>query len=415
MQIFRPADILLPENIDMHAWSVVACDQFTSEPEYWAKVYELVGDKPSALRLILPEAELGVKDPEIESEKIYATMSSYLASGVFKKLDNSYVYLERTLNSGVMRRGIVGMIDLESYDWKEGSVTAIRATEHTVEDRLPPRVKVREKACLEMPHIMIFIDDPDNYVFESVVKGDALYDFELMQNGGHISGWEIADNAKLDEAFNKLTCEEELIKKYGNTENPIVFAVGDGNHSIAAAKKFWNSIKDEIPESEWENCPARYALAEIVNIHDASITFEPIHRVLFDTDNAEFIDSAKAYFAEFSGEGREVCFIAGEREEVLNIGKLTIGQLIDMCDAFCRDYIEKFGGTVDYIHGYSECVGMASASSCAGIQLPKMEKSELFTSVYSSGPFPKKSFSIGHGPDKRYYLECRAIKACQIK
>lgn len=415
MQIFRPADILLPENADMHAWSVVACDQFTSEPEYWAKVYELVGDKPSALRLILPEAELAFKDPEAESEKIYATMASYLENGVFRKLDNSYVYLERTLGSGITRRGIVGIIDLEEYDWKVGTATAIRATEHTVEDRLPPRVKVREKACLEMPHIMIFIDDPENNVLNSAEMGEKLYDFELMQNGGHICGWKIADNEKLDKAFNKLTCEDELIRKYGNAENPIIFAVGDGNHSIAAAKTLWNSIKKEIPESEWENCPARFALVEIVNIHDEAITFEPIHRVLFNTDNVEFIDCAKAYFAEFSGEGREVCFISGDKKEVLNIGKLTIGQLIDRCDAFCRDYIEKFGGTVDYIHGDNECISMSSADSCAGILLPKMEKSELFTSVYSSGPFPKKSFSIGHGPDKRYYLECRAIKACQIK
>lgn len=399
----------------MNAWSVVACDQFTSEPEYWAKVYEIVGDKPSTLRMILPEAELSVKDPEVESDKIFATMEQYLESGVFKKLSDSYVLVERKLNSGVTRRGIVGMIDLEAYDWKEGTATPIRATEHTVEDRLPPRVKVREKASLEMPHIMIFIDDPDNTVISAAEKGEKLYDFELMQNGGHICGWEIADNEKLDGAFDMLCSDEELIKKFGCSDNPIIFAVGDGNHSIAAAKKLWDSIKKTIPQSEWNSHPARYALAEIVNIHDDSITFEPIHRVLFGTDNDKFIEAAEQYFEDNIGEGREVSFISGGEKRVLNIEGLTIGQLIDKCDRFCSDFMAKHGGTVDYIHGDSECSDMASKDGCAGILLPKMEKSELFTSVYSSGPFPKKSFSIGHGPDKRYYLECRAIKSCQIK
>lgn len=415
MNIFRPADILLPENVDMNAWSVVACDQFTSEPEYWAKVYETVGDKPSSLRMILPEAELSVKDPELESEKIFAAMEQYLNSGLFRKLNNSYIFVERKLASGLIRRGIVGMIDLEAYDWKENSVTPIRATEHTVEDRLPPRVKVREKACLEMPHIMIFVDDPENMILNSAEKGEKLYDFELMQNGGHIRGWKISENAKLDCAFARLCDDAELTKKYGNSDSPIIFAVGDGNHSIAAAKKLWNSIKETIPEDERETCPARFALAEIVNIHDESIIFEPIHRVLFNTDNSEFINAASEFFKDYIGSGREVIFISGDEKKVLNIGGLTIGQLIDMCDAFCREYTQKFGGSIDYIHGDEECESMASAESCAGILLPTMEKSELFTSVHSSGPFPKKSFSIGHGPDKRYYLECRAIKSCHIE
>lgn len=413
MRIFSPANILLPKNTDMNAWSVVACDQFTSEPEYWASVYETVGDKPSTLRMILPEAELSFKDPEIEREKIYATMEKYLADGVFSEYKNSYVYVERKLNSGIIRSGIVGMIDLEAYDWHEDSVTPIRATEHTVEDRLPPRVKVREKASLEMPHIMIFIDDPENHVMSCAEKGEMLYDFELMQKGGHISGWLISNNEKLDSAFSQLCEESELIKKYSSAENPIIFAVGDGNHSIAAAKKFWNSVKAEIPEEEWESCPARYALTEIVNIHDASISFEPIHRVIFNTENDGFIEAAKTCFADCTGEGRKVKFIAGGKAESLNIGVLTIGQLIDKCDDFCNTYIAEHGGYVDYIHGDSECMSMASGGNCAGILLPTMEKSELFTSVLTSGPFPKKSFSIGHGPDKRYYLECRAIKTCQ--
>ncbi len=399
----------------MTAWSVVACDQFTSEPEYWESVYKTVGDKPSTLRMILPEAELSYKDPETEREKIYSTMEKYLSGGVFNEYKDSYIYVERRLNSGIIRSGIVGMIDLEAYDWHEDSVTPIRATEHTVEDRLPPRVKVREMASIEMPHIMMFVDDPENMVLNSAEKGSKLYDFELMQNGGHISGWLVADNGKVDAAISKLCGEEELIKKYGTAEKPIIFAVGDGNHSIAAAKKLWNSVKAHLPEEEWESCPARYALTELVNIHDESIAFEPIHRALFDTDNSQFIEAAKAMFKEYSGAGREVCFMSGGEKEVLNIGKLTIGQLIDKCDELCNAYIAEHGGYIDYIHGDGECISMASAVNCAGILLPTMEKSELFTSVLESGPFPKKSFSIGHGPDKRYYLECRAIKTCHVE
>lgn len=415
MRIFRPADVLMPQVDNMTAWSVVACDQFTSEPEYWEQVYNTVGENPSTLRMILPEAELSFKNPEIEREKIYSTMEKYLDSGVFKEYKDSYVYVERKLNSGIIRRGIVGMIDLENYDWVDGSTTPIRATEHTVEDRLPPRVTVREKAGIEMPHIMIFIDDPENYVLSSAEKGEKLYDFELMQKGGHIAGWLVSDNVKVDSAFSKLCESDELIRKYGSDENPIIFAVGDGNHSIAAAKKFWNSIKAQLPEEAWENCPARYALTEIVNIHDDAIGFEPIHRVLFNTDNSEFLAFAEKFFGDCLGEGREVCFIAGGEKKVLSIGKLTIGQLVDKCDVMCGEYIAAHGGYVDYIHGDDECASMASGADCAGILLPTMEKSELFTSVLSSGPFPKKSFSIGHGPDKRYYLECRAIKTCHVK
>lgn len=409
MQVFRPADILIPKT-DMHAWSVVACDQFTSEPEYWEKVYETVGDKPSALRLILPEAELGVKDPEAESERINETMAEYLNGGIFKEYRYSYVYVERRLEGGMLRRGIVGAFDLEAYDWAEGTHTPIRATEYTVEDRLPPRVKVREKALLEMPHIMIFMDDPDDAVLGAAEKGEKLYDFELMQRGGHISGWRVKDNAALENAVEKLFDARELAKKYGDASDPMIFAMGDGNHSLAAAKKHWENVKAQLPETEWEECPARYALAELVNIHDEAINFEPIHKVIFDTQAESFISEAKGYFAGRTGEGRDITLITGEKTETISVSGLTIGELIGSCEDFCKAFITRHGGRIDYIHGDNECVTMAERKNCAGILLPRMEKSELFKSVMSSGPFPKKSFSIGHGNDKRYYLECRKIK-----
>ena len=412
MDIFRPADILLPNVEDMTAWSVVACDQFTSEPEYWQHVRKIAGDKPSALNMILPEAELGIKNADTESEKIYSVMRDYLENGIFTELSDSFVYIERALSDGAVRSGIIGMFDLEAYDWAEGSASPIRATEHTVEDRLPPRVRVREKALVEMPHIMVFIDDPNDYVFSAVKKGKLLYDFELMQNGGHIKGWQIADNAAIEQAVSRLSEKDELIRKYGSDKDPIIFAMGDGNHSIAAAKQYWEEIKPTLSEIDRENHPARFALAEVVNIHSPAITFEPIHKVLFDTEPEHFIAEAKQYFAEHIGNGKQITLVTHGKTETIELADMTLGELIGSCESFCKGYIQRYGGRIDYIHGDEECVSMAGKDHDAGILLPKMAKSELFSSVYKSGPFPKKSFSIGHGPDKRYYLECRRISSC---
>ena len=410
MSIFRPANILIPNIPDMNAWSVVACDQFTSEPEYWADVYRIAENKPSALHLILPEAELGIKDPETESVKINEKMTEYLYDGVFTEHRDSFVLVERTLADGTLRRGIIGAFDLEAYDWHDGTAPLIRATERTVEDRLPPRVKVRENAVIEMPHIMIFMDDPENTVLNSVTTGKVLYDFELMQGGGHIKGSLISDNAALSEAIDGLSDPACLEKKYGSADAPMIFAMGDGNHSIAAAKLHWENVKKTLSREMYDTCPARYALAELVNIHDDAIVFEPIHRVVFDTDASGFLSCAGEYFAGNTGDGREVTFIAGDKSVTLTIGGMTIGELIGACEDFCAAYVNKHGGRIDYIHGDEVCAEMSARDGCAGIMLPKMEKSELFASVIKSGPFPKKSFSIGHGPDKRYYLECRKIK-----
>lgn len=412
MEIFRPADILLPNVKDMTAWSVVACDQFTSEPEYWQQVRKIAGDKPSALNMILPEAELGIKNADTESEKIYSVMRKYLETGVFTELPDSFVYIERTLSDGVVRPGIIGMFDLEAYDWSEGSSSPIRATEHTVEDRLPPRVRVREKALVEMPHIMVFIDDHEDYVFSAVSKGKLLYDFELMQHGGHIKGWQIADNDAIEQAVLRLSEKDELINKYGSDKDPIIFAMGDGNHSIAAAKQYWEEVKPTLTDAERENHPARFALAEVVDIHSPAITFEPIHKVLFDTEPEHFITEAKQFFAKHIGSGKQITLVTHDKTETLELADMTLGELIGSCESFCKSYIERYGGRIDYIHGDEECLSMAGKAHDAGILLPKMEKSELFSSVYKSGSFPKKSFSIGHGPDKRYYLECRRISSC---
>jgi len=410
LDIFIPADILIPKEQDMSAWSVVACDQFTSEPEYWEKAYAIACDKPSTLHMILPEAELGRKDPELESKRINLNMAEYLDGGIFRTVEDSFVLVERRLGNGKLRRGIVGALDMEAYDWHEGTFTPIRATEHTVEDRLPPRIRVREEALLEMPHIMVFFDDPRGAVLSAAEKGELLYDFELMLGGGHIRGWKIADNAAVLSAIEALSDDFELVEKYGTADKPIIFAMGDGNHSIAAAKQYWESVKKTVPESERAFHPARFALAELVNIHDEAIDFEPIHKVIFNTEPESFFDEADEFFSDKLGNEKSISLVSAAGNRTLSLGRLTSGELIAACEDFCKTYTENHGGYIDYIHGDTECLELSAKPDSCGILLPRIEKTELFSSVMNSGPFPKKSFSIGLGPDKRYYLECRRIK-----
>lgn len=399
MRIFDTADILIPApGVDGTRWSCVACDQFTSQPEYWARAEALVGDAPSTLRLMLPEAYLGRCDEAAETEKIGAAMEAYLRDGVFREVPDSFVYVERTLPSGAVRRGLVGALDLEAYDWAEGTHTPIRATEGTVESRLPPRVKVRLAAALEMPHILVFINDPADAVIPSADGGELLYDFDLMLSGGHVCGRRVTGEA----AARTAAAVEAL-------PGPIRFAMGDGNHSLAAAKRCWETVRAGLPESARETHPARRALVELVNLHDPAITFEPIHRVLFDTNAAPFLDAAAQAFPS-GGTGHRMIFLAGDRTRSVTVPDLPLGGLIGAAEAFCQSYLARYGGRVDYIHGGAEARALAARPGCCGVLLPRMEKDELFSSVERGGPFPKKSFSIGEGPDKRYYLECRRIR-----
>lgn len=395
MRVFTPADILLPRVDDMTKWSCIACDQFTAEPEYWREAERIVGSEPSTLRLMLPEAWLGVRDSAAETRKIYAAMKDYVNRGIFRTVEDSFVYVERTLPSGALRRGLVGKLDLECYDWAPGSATPVRATEGTVESRLPARVEVRRGATLEMPHIMVFIDDPENAVIPSAAGGEALYDFELMLGGGHIRGSRVTG-----EAAERLTAALEA------PEGSVRFAMGDGNHSLAAAKRCWEQIKRNLPEQELETHPARYALAEIVNIHDEAVTFEPIHRVLLETVPRGFIEEAAARLPR--GKGQAVTLLAGRREMEIETG-MPLGALVALVDELLGDWRREHGGEPDYIHGDEEARALGGKPSSVGVLLPRLEKAELFPYITEHGPYPKKSFSIGHARDKRYYLECRAI------
>lgn len=395
MRVFTPAGILLPRVDDMTKWSCIACDQFTAEPEYWREAERIVGSEPSTLRLMLPEAWLGVRDSAAETRKIYAAMKDYVNRGIFRTVEQSFIYVERTLPSGAVRRGLVGKLDLECYDWAPGSATPVRATEGTVESRLPARVEVRRGATLEMPHIMVFIDDPENAVIPSAAGGEVLYDFELMLGGGHIRGSRVTG-----EAAERLTAALEA------PEGAVRFAMGDGNHSLAAAKRCWEQIKRNLPESELETHPARYALAEIVNIHDEAVTFEPIHRVLLETVPRGFIEEAAARLPR--GKGQAVTLLAGRREMEIETG-MPLGALVALVDELLGDWRREHGGEPDYIHGDEEARALGGKPSSVGVLLPRLEKAELFPYITEHGPYPKKSFSIGHARDKRYYLECRAI------
>lgn len=415
-KLFIPGDILLPANADMALWSVIACDQYTSQPEYWDAVDKKVADAPSTMRLMLPEAYLESRDTAGETAKINSTMESYIADGVFKTISDSFIYVERELTVGETRHGLVGLIDLDEYDYSADSKSPVHATEGTVESRLPPRVKVREGACLELPHIVVFIDDPENMVFGNIDCGETLYDFDLMDGGGHIIGKRVngAGAEKILSALDGLAEPEYLEKRYElSGKAPVIIAMGDGNHSLATAKLCWEQIKKTLSPEERESHPARYGLAELVNIHDSSVEFEPIHRVLFETDAPNFVSEAKAYFKEHSAEGSGSHTIKlmtkNDSAEAVLSGH-TIGETISLAQKFCLEYMEKHGGKLDYIHDDDTAEEMAQRDGCAGLLLPPMDKNELFPSIISSGVFPAKSFSIGPARDKRYYLECRKIK-----
>ena len=382
MRVFTPADILLPRVDDMTKWSCIACDQFTAEPEYWREAERIVGSEPSTLRLMLPEAWLGVRDSAAETRKIYAAMKDYVNRGIFRTVEQSFIYVERTLPSGAVRRGLVGKLDLECYDWAPGSATPVRATEGTVESRLPARVEVRRGATLEMPHIMVFIDDPENAVIPSAAGGEVLYDFELMLGGGHIRGSRVTG-----EAAERLTAALEA------PEGSVRFAMGDGNHSLAAAKRCWEQIKRNLPESELETHPARYALAEIVNIHDEAVTFEPIHRVLLETVPRGFIEEAAARLPR--GKGQAVTLLAGRREMEIETG-MPLGALVALVDELLGDWRREHGGEPDYIHGDEEARALGGKPSSVGVLLPRLEKAELFPYITEHGPYPKKSLSLIH-------------------
>jgi len=405
---FSRADILLPRDVDMAKWAVIACDQFTSEPEYWEAAAQIAGDAPSALKLVLPEAGLKADDVEERIAAINAEMDRYLEEGLFTEYRDSLFYLERTQSDGKLRRGIIGKIDLECYDYTPGSKSLIRATEGTVLERIPPRVRVRKNASLELPHVMLLIDDPAKTVIEPLIGhcSEVLYDFDLMLGGGHAKAYRLSES--LAEGVMKA-----LDALCAGAEDPLLFAVGDGNHSLATAKTCYEELKARVGAEAAAQSPARYALVEVVNLHDDALGFEPIHRVLFGVDVDDLAEAFLEYYPGSyigRGEGHVVeCFCEG-REFCLTVpspkAQLTAGTL----QSFLDGYVERTGCGIDYVHGDGASKALGRQPGNLAMLLPPMLKSELFPTVVNDGVLPRKTFSMGHARDKRYYIEARRIK-----
>lgn len=417
---FYPADILLPKNADMTKWAVVACDQFTSQPEYWEAVDKTVGDAPSALRLILPEAKLSDEHVDRHIADINAAMERYLSGGVFQTLSDSLFYIQRIQSDGKTRHGLIGMVDLDQYDFTPGSGALIRATEGTVLSRIPPRVRVRQDAPIELPHIMLLIDDPDRTVIEPLA-GDCggmekLYEFDLQQGGGHLTGWKLSD-AQTDavaDALTGLASPEAMEKKYGmGGVAPLLFAVGDGNHSLATAKQCYENLKKVTPPDQWADLPARYALVEVVNNHDDALKFEPIHRVLFHVEPQKVLDAFKKYYPgahDGKGEGHVIAYTYQGHQGFVTVPAPKMQLAVGTLQTFLDEYLRENGGEVDYIHGDEVTDALGAKPGNIAFKLPAMGKEQLFKTVMADGVLPRKTFSMGHAQDKRYYVEARRIR-----
>lgn len=417
---FYPADILLPKKADMTKWAVVACDQFTSEPEYWERVEKTVGDAPSTLRLILPEANLKAPNVDEFIADINASMDSYLKGDVFETLKDSLIYIERSQSDGKIRHGLIGMVDLDQYDFTPGSGALIRATEGTVLERIPPRAKVRRNAPIELPHVMLLIDNPEKTVIEPLTaaadKMEKVYDFELMENGGHIKGFKLSD-AQIDAVADALEglCADEAMKAKYNVSGvaPLLFAVGDGNHSLATAKACYEEQKKGKTPEEYLALPARYALVEVVNNHDDALQFEPIHRVLFGVDREKFMAEFMKFYPnayEGKGEGHAIEFVWEGVDKFITVPDPKVQLAVGTLQAFIDQYLKEFGGEVDYIHGDEVTKELGSKPGNMGFLLPAMGKEQLFKTVMADGVLPRKTFSMGHAQDKRYYVEARKIR-----
>ena len=434
MKIYDDLGILVPEvllpkaGVDPRSWAVIAVDQFTSEPEYWDQVEDAVGEDPSTLRITLPEIYLGHHGEAERIQDIRNTMRQYLRAGILKSREG-LIFVERTV-MGKTRRGLILGLDLERYDYSEGATSLIRATEGTIVERLPARMKIREGAALELPHILVLIDDPQHTVIEPLIaakKGmEKLYEFDLMLGSGHLAGWAVRDESPVIAALRDLARPEVFSAKYGvGKDKPVMlFAMGDGNHSLATAKAVWEKIKPSVGPDH----PSRYALVEIENIHDDALEFEPIHRVLFGLKK-DFVSELQKYFGSNLkhtpvASSTEMIHTVAAHESTQRIGIVGGGQshaVIEISNpkynlpaATIQAFLDQFlkaGGAekIDYVHGDDVLLRIASKPGHVGIYLPAMEKSDLFKAVILDGALPRKTFSMGEARSKRFYMEARKI------
>ena len=407
--IFSAADILLPDfnKTDARKWSVIACDQFTGDPAYWEKAAAEAGDAPSTLNLILPELYLEEPDVQERIDKIQQTMDQYLQDGIFQTYPNAMIYVERIQSDGILRAGVIGKIDLEAYNYEQGSTSPVRATEATVLERIPPRMRVRAKAKLELPHIMILIDDPEDMAIGTCTAAKSgmqtLYATELMNGGGQITGY-LMDAAQQAAFLEKLHRVEEA-------SGELQYAMGDGNHSLATAKACWEAVKAQHPGEDLSEHPARWALVELVNLHSDALQFEAIHRIVTKTDPGQMmVTLIRVLGLSEEPSAQPVTIVRGGEKREMFIHKptsnLAVGSLQNALDA----YLAANAGKIDYIHGTQTVERLAAMPDAIGFLLPDMDKRDLFPSVKQDGALPRKTFSMGHAEDKRYYMEARCIQ-----
>ncbi len=433
--------ILLPQaGADLTRWAVVACDQYTSQPDYWARVEALVGAAPSTLRLILPEVHLGAPDEAQRIADIQLAMRRYASTGVLVPQAPGMVLIERETARGRTRRGLVVALDLEDYDFNPGAKTLIRPTEGTIMERLPPRVRLREDAPLELPHVMVLIDDPNRLVIDPLFAEplEALYDFPLMLDSGRVRGWRVDHPLLIQwvvEQLTRLALPEAFNARYGvSNEPPLLYAMGDGNHSFATAKIIWENLKRTAPDAtDIMNHPARHALVELVNLHDPGLEFEAIHRVAFGVDAGQLL-AALAEFCRVQGSSlsvvdhpswaaahrdwaeqprpgqQAIAFVGQGRCGVLVIDQPRLTLPVATLQAFLDQYLPTVpGARLDYIHGEDTLQQLGAQPGNLGFYLPALAKGDFFRTIIRDGALPRKTFSMGEADEKRFYLECRQI------
>ena len=434
--------LLLPRTgVDLTQWAVVACDQYTSQPDYWAQAAAFVGEAPSTLRLMLPEVYLGAADEAQRIAAIQQTMQRYLAEGVLTPQPPGLALVERETARGRTRRGLVAALDLEHYDFNPGAKPLIRPTEGTIMDRLPPRVRVREHAPLELPHVMVLIDDPECSVIEPLFAEplEPLYDAPLMLNSGRVRGWRVDHPLLIQwivEQLGRLADPVTFNIRYGVIDEPVLlYAMGDGNHSFATAKIIWENLKRAAPDPvAIMNHPARHALVELVNLHDEGLEFEAIHRVMFGVDVAHLL-AEMAVFCKGQGSTltvldcpswpaaqqawrerqaslseQAIAFLSGGRYGVLIIDQPSLTLPVASLQAFLDHYLaQQPGSRIDYIHGEDALEQLSTPPGHIGFYLPALDKSDFFRTVIRDGALPRKTFSMGEADEKRFYLECRQI------
>lgn len=434
-------EILMPyDSVDYSRWAVVACDQYTSQPEYWESVEKIVGEDKSTLKLVFPEVYLEESEDEIVKRinTVNNTMKEYINEGVLVPQKPGFIYAERTTEHSGTRKGLMIAVDLERYDFNKDSKSLIRATEGTIIERIPPRLRIREHASVELPHIMLLIDDPDNSVIGPITNMKKelkkIYDFELMKDGGHIEGYKVDDEkliSNLIVALTNLADEDAFMKKYDlkTKEDVLLFAVGDGNHSLATAKTHWENIKKNKTEEELVNHPARFALVELVNLHDEGLLMAPIHRVLFNVDPEKTFEivmdklkdaGSEVSYREVAANSSEIIsenlqpnefyFISEKFTRIISVKDMKYTLVVSPVENFVGEYIKAdTKAKVDYIHGDDVTYELASKANNIGILLPPIIKNDLFKTVILEGKLPRKTFSMGEANEKRYYLESRKI------